>query len=522
MQATRAGRRGGIVIENHEPNDNTHDGSDARADADRRASGSMRKLALTGGRWQALEGFAIQGLQVVSTMVLARLLTPDDFGIVAVVTLVLVLFGILTDLGFGASVVRRDSVDQSYLSSMFWASSMVGIVASLAAAILAPVLASLAGNPDAAPYLAVASVTLAFGMTQSVPRAILERAFRFRDASAAAVLGFAGYLVIAIALAATTDLGAWAIVLGRVANSAITMAVRWFMSRFAPSFEFSLHEIQEDIRFNAAFLGMRGSQYLAKNVDYWYVGWAFSPAALGTYYIAYVLPNLLRRRMTTAISGPLFITVSGFAADRGRVARAYLGAIGLVTLGAYPVLIGMALVSDELIRVAFGTQWIAAIQPAAILSVGAAIEVIGPAGSSILTAIGMPSRNTVVNLAWAILTLAGLALVASTGSLTNVAIVVLVTTLLSKLMQIGLLRGPLDLRWSSVANSVWPATAASVFMTFAVLGCRQLIDGVDSAVVRLAVLSIVGAAAYVGFGFLAFRKVFAGARGDLRTVFRKA
>jgi O-antigen/teichoic acid export membrane protein len=484
-----------------------------------RAAGSMRTVALTGGRWRAIEGVAVQLLQILSTMALARLLTPEDFGIVAVVTLVLLLFSLLTQFGFGASVVRRDSVDQGYLSSMFWASSLLGFAAALLATVLAPVFASLAGNAEAAPYLAVASLTLLFGMVRSVPRALLLRGFRFRETSAISVLGFVGYMAIAITLAATTDLGAWAIVAGRVGSAAFQLTAQWIVSGFLPSFHLRRSEVREDLGFNAAYLGMRGSQYLAKNVDYWYAGAALGPAALGNYYIAYVLPNLIRRRMTDAVSSPLFVTVSGFASDRERVRRAYLGAARLISLGAYPVLIGMALVAGDLMRVAFGQQWEDAIEPMAILAVAAALNVIGPVGSAILNAIGKPSRNIVMYLAWTAMILVGLALTIDAGGLTAVALVVLVATFLSKVFQVALLRGPIGLGWGSVLGAVWPATATSVVMAGAVFATRWLISGLDSEIIRLVLLVAVGAAVYLGFGFLAFRRVFKDASGDLRTMF---
>jgi O-antigen/teichoic acid export membrane protein len=484
----------------------------------RRAAGSMRTVALTGGRWRAIEGVALQGLQVLSTMALARLLTPDEFGIVAVVTLVLVLFGILTDAGFGASVIRREHVDQKYLSSMFWVSSLVGVVALGAATLLAPFLASLAGNSDATPYLIVASFALLFGMIVSVPRSLLLREFRFKETSAAAVLGFVLYMAVAIPLAAFTPLGAWAIVLGRVASAGFRMIAQWIMSGWLPSMHLQWSEVKEDLGFNAAFLGMRGSQYVAKNIDYWYVGSALGSASLGTYYIAYVLPNLLRRRMTAAVSTTLFVTVTGFAKDRSRVRRSYLDSTRLITLAAYPVLVGMALLSNEMIRIAFGSQWLDAIEPMAILAVAAAVNVIGPVGSAILTAVGLPSRNIIVNLVWAALVVAGLVIALPEGGLVAVALVVLAGTVLSKVLQIGMLWGPISLRWGSVFGSLWPATATTIAMAAAVLGTRLLIDDLGNAVVRLVILLAVGVGSYFGFGFLAFRRVFAGASGDIKTM----
>ncbi len=115
-------------------------------------------------------------------------------------------------------------------------------------------LATLAGDRDATPYLVVASVILLFGMVVAVPRSLLLRDFRFRATAASEIAGFALYMAIAIPLAAFTSLGAWAIVLGRVGMSAFRLVVEWSLSGWWPRLRFRLAEIREDFAFNTGFL----------------------------------------------------------------------------------------------------------------------------------------------------------------------------------------------------------------------------------------------------------------------------
>jgi hypothetical protein len=90
---------------------------------------------------------------------------------------------------------------------------------------------------------------------------------------------------------------------------------------------------------------------------------------------------------------------------------------------------------------------------------------------------------------------------------------------LSKILQIVMLRGPIDLHWGPVLGSIWPAMATTTVMAAAVLAARLFIGDLGGSLIRLIVLVVVGALTYVGFGSVAFRRVFASARGDLRTVF---
>ena len=478
----------------------------------------MRDVALKGGRWTAGQAVLVQVLSTLATMILARLLIPEDFGIVAIVTLVLLLFSIVTDVGLGASILRRESVDRNYLSTIFWTSSFIGLVAMTAAAVASPVLATLAGNRDATPYLVVASVTLLFGTVGSVPRSLLLRDFRFKATAASEIGSFALYMAIAIPLAAFTPLGAWAIVLGRVGMSAFRLVVQWSLSGWWPRLHFRFATVREDFTFNIGFLGQRASNYVAKNVDHWFVGAILGTATLGVYYIAYVLPNILRQRLTAAVNRTLFAIGASFANDRMRVQRAYLESMRIVTLASYPVLVGLALVAAEIVPIAFGRQWLDAITPLAILAVAAAVNVILPVGEAVLTVIGMPHRSIVVNLTSAALIGVGVAATIEMGNLGAVAYVVLAATVLSVLLQMTLLRQPLDLSWRLMANSLWPATASVMAMAAAVSATRLVIDSLGGVVFRLLILVTVGAVVYIGFGFVAFHDAFSKARADLGVV----
>jgi O-antigen/teichoic acid export membrane protein len=487
-------------------------------DSDDQAAGSMRTVALKGGRWTAGKAVSVQMLSAVATMILARLLTPEDFGIVAIVTLVLLLFAIVTDVGFGASIVRRESVDSNYLSSMFWASSALGLVTMGLSVIGSTVFATAAGDPAATPYLVVASVILMFRMVATVPRYLLLRRFRFGAAAGAEVGAFALYMALAIPLAAFTPLGAWAIVLGRVAASGCRLTIEWMLSGWWPQMYFRLAEVREDLAFNLGYLGQRVSEYTSQNIDYWLVGAILGTATLGVYYIAYVLPNVLRQRLTTAVDQTLFVTGASFANDRARVSRAYTEALRLAALVGYPMLVGLALVAAEIVPIAFGEQWLDAVAPMSILAIAAAVNIAGPIGSATLAVIGLPHRNIAVNLTSVTLIAVGVAATIRVGELVAVAWVVLGATVVAVLLQMALLLRPLALSWRSVVNSLWPATVAVAVMAAAVFATRAAITSLGGLWFRLSALVIVGVVVYLGLGYVVFRDAFNQAWADLRVV----
>lgn len=489
-----------------------------KAASDPPGSIDLRSAAFSGGRWSLIESVGQQLSSSIATVVLARLLVPADFGLVAVVMIVVNLLQVFVEVGISASLVQRKEVDSTLLSTMFWASvGLGGLGAGVTAALAVPLAASF-GHGEAAPLIGVASVMVLFSLANGVPNSLLMRALRFRERSLLAVSSSATYLVIAIVLAAAFDLGAWSIVIGRVVASAVLLMSTAVVAGWVPALRFEPARLKEDLGFNAGFLGMRVVTYFSKNVDYWAVGRRFGESALGAYYVAYVLPNIVRQRMTWAAERALFPVLTRMRAERSRFAHAYRDALQFVALIAFPALIGLAAITERLVPIVFGDQWDAAIRPMQVLALAAALDALSPLVTSTLMADGVPGWNAVVTLIRVVALAVGLWVALMVGEMVAVAWAVFVGTGVAVMMSQFVIFRRLPIGVRELVQALFPVLIPTAAMVVAVLGYEVAVRPEGLWQLPSLVLSVtLGVGMYFGVGFVLHRRVFGQLLKDLRS-----
>jgi PST family polysaccharide transporter len=472
------------------------------------ASASMRKEASSGVRWGALASIAEQLGSIASTAVLARLLTPADFGIVTAATVAVGLFEVLTRFGFGAALINRRTIDDRVASSTFWLALAVGVVVSGSAAAASPLLASAVGKPEAAPYVAVASLVIVVVQASRVSGSLLLRRLRFKAVYMADIASIGAYAGTAISLAVLTDLGPWAIIIGRLASAVVGTLVRLIAGRWYPKLTFDASSVLEDLRFNLGIVSNSFVSFGAKNADYWMLGHTTTSAALGSYYVAYVLPNILRQRMTWLTAEILFPVMSRIRDEPDRMRKAYVEVMQLVAFLAFPALLGISLMSEPIVRLFFGPQWLAAVTPLSIIAVAAAIETVTHVTTTVFLSQGKPGRSVAVNGSRLLALAAGLAVAAAVGGLESVAWAVLVSTVLATVIAQRMLVPAIEMGWSLLPRALWPVLLPTALMLVVVATVEKVLPTGTPAILELASSGAVGGMSYFAIGMLLFRGEF--------------
>ncbi len=468
---------------------------------------SMTEIALQGGRWVALQSFGVQFLSVFTTALLARLLAPEDFGIIAVASVLVALFALVNTFGINASVVRRRDVDDTLVSTFFWLALGLGAVATAVLATASGPLASSFGQAGAAPYVAALAPVMLLSLLRSVPTAVLSRELRFGAVAAIGVIDFISYVSVAIALAAAFDLGAWSVVLGRLVAGASSMLSAFVLSRWRPRAEFSWLSIRKDIAFNATMVVNGVIAFASRNIDYWVVG-RLGTATLGIYYIAYVIPNVLKRRLSIVGTNVMFPILSRITDDRERLGRGFLDSTRLITLIGFPLMFGLAAVSDGVIPLLFGSEYQGAVRPASIIAVAAGVSVIISTTAPVFIADGVPQKSAVVGAVRLVVIAVGLAMTYSRGTLTGVAWAVFAGIIAAVAVSQLLVVPSLPISGRDVVASIAPATVSSLVMVAAVTGTKRLLGDTSLEWPGLISVVLIGVATYLAFGFVAYRSAF--------------
>ena len=466
-------------------------------------SKSYRSDATSGTRWGAVRSIALQVTSILTTAVLARILSDVDFGLVAVTVIVITMFDLITRVGFGASVIRRDDPSDRSNSTFFWASITLGLIAGALAALVARPAATLAGSVEAAPLIVLATATLPINLAAHTPSGLLAREFRYRTMAMIDMSSSFVHAVTAISLA-LVGFGAWAVVIGQVLRSLPFLAGSVLASGFRPRAMFDRAILRKELSFNAGFLGADFVTYTNKNADYWFVGNRLGTAQLGVYYVAYVLPTLLRRRVTAIGHDIMFPIVSRIKDDRARIASAYLRVVGLVSFIVVPVLLGLAVLADLAILIGFGSEWLDAIAPLRVFSVAAAVTSITVIANAIFPALGRPGVLVTVGLIALIALGIGLAFSFEEGTLTSISLAVLGAAVVGSVLTQFQVRSFLNVSFGAFFRAVAPFVIAAVVMAGAIWALRATLIGNAGPLAQALIAVPVGAGIYLLIGRVVF------------------
>ena len=300
-------------------------------------------------------GFGL-AIQMIATVVLARLLTPRDFGLVAMVTTFSLLLSNFGVNGFTEAVVQREEIDHTLASNLFWINLGGGLVLTAGFAAAGSLLAKFYGAPAVAPITAWISATIFLSSTSVLHLALLKRAMLFTAAAKNDIAARAVSVVVSI-LFGWAGWGYWALVLGACALPLSTSIGAWYLCRWMPGRPRSSSGTGSALKFAMYTYGRFSVNYFARNTDNLLVGWRFGAAALGFYKKAYDLFSLSATQVVASISVVAVAALSRVIQDRDRYLRYLLGAMAVLAFLGMGIAGDLTLIGKDLIRVLLGPRW---------------------------------------------------------------------------------------------------------------------------------------------------------------------
>jgi PST family polysaccharide transporter len=308
----------------------------------------LRLLAVRGAGVTVFSQSLGLGLQVIATVILARLLTPADFGLVAIVTTFSLLLMNVGLNGFTEAVLQREQIDHALASNVFWINVGLGVFLTIGFAAAGLVLARLYGDPRVARVAAALSVTIFFSSISVQHLALLKRAMRFSVVSANDILARTVSVVVSI-LFGWAAWGYWALVAGAIALPLATSVGAWTLCRWVPGPPQRHVGTRPMVRFALNTYGRFTATYLTWNLDNLLIGWLFGPASLGFYKKAYDLFVLPLNQLSSPLTAVAVSTLSRLNRNSTEQKRYFLGSLSTLAfagmgLGAYLTLIGKDLV----------------------------------------------------------------------------------------------------------------------------------------------------------------------------------
>jgi O-antigen/teichoic acid export membrane protein len=314
---------------------------------------------LRGLAWKGLSQLVLQGSRVAVAVVLARLLTPHEYGLAGMALVFSSLVLVFSDLALGAAVIQRRSLSQADLSTVFWTSVGAGAVCTAVGFALAGPLAAFYGQPAIRPLfaaLAFAFLLTAVGTTQA---SLLTRELSFRAVELCLMAGSLAGGAVGIAAAAAGH-GAWAIIDQQLVTAAVTSVLLWAVSPWRPSFRFSFESLRSLGGFTGNVFVQRLLYYLHRNTDNLLIGRFLGAAPLGAYSLAYNVMLVPFSRIAGPIQEVLYPAFARMQDDPLRIAAVWVRVTRLVAAISVPALLGLIVVAPDFVQIVLGPRWHAA------------------------------------------------------------------------------------------------------------------------------------------------------------------
>jgi O-antigen/teichoic acid export membrane protein len=316
----------------------------------------LKRLAVRGAGVTVFSQSLVFAVQMIATVVLARLLTPTDFGVVTMVTtfsLLLMSFGLN---GFTEAILQWENLSHFLSSNLFWASLGAGVVLAGGFAEAGSLLARFFGDPRVAQVAHVMSLTIFLGSLSVVHLALLKRAMRFTATATVDVIARINGVATSILLG-FMGWGYWALVAGAIAQPLTVGVGAWILCRWIPGRPRKVAGTGAVLRFSMNVYGHFCINYFARNMDNLLVGWRFGAHALGFYKKAYDLFAFTASQFLNPVDAVVVSALSRLNRDRAEYRRFLMGGLSLVAFAGMGLGADLTLIGRDLIRVLLGPGW---------------------------------------------------------------------------------------------------------------------------------------------------------------------
>jgi len=453
--------------------------------------GELRRRTVRGAGATLFAGASTLAIQVTATITLARILSPSDFGLIAMVTtfsLLLVNFGFN---GFTEAIVQREEMSTDLASTIFWMNLGFGAILTGVFAASGSLLARFFHDPLVKQVAQLVSFTIVSTSVSTVHLALLKRAMHFTAVSANDIFARLISVVISIALG-LKGWGYWALVVGAIAQPLSTSIGAFWLCRWVPGRPKFISGAKESFRFALHTYGNFGVNYLSRNTDNLLVGWRFDAQSLGFYKKAYDLFALTANQFVASLAIVVVSGLSRVAKNPSLYRRNLLDAISVMALVGMGMGAALTVMGRDLIFVLLGPKWDEAGRIFQYFGPGIGLMVLYNTHSWIHLSIGRPDRW----FRWAIVEFAAtfsLFLIGLSRGPEGIAMAWSASFWLLSIPAIRYAGAPIDLKVSSVIAETWRFVCASVLAMTATFFIEKAIPsllrmpGTSGALTRIAV-----------------------------------
>jgi O-antigen/teichoic acid export membrane protein len=331
------------------------------------ATDSLRSKTFHALSWSLLESLGTQGVRFFIGIVLARLLFPEQFGLIGMLTIFMAVAQSFLDSGFGAALIQKRDATQTDTCSIFYFNIVVGLAAAGLLCLLAPWIAAFYNQPILTPLTRAMSLTIVINSFGLIQGTILAKQINFKTQTKVSLIASIMSGIIGVTLAAT-GFGVWSLVVQQISSTFFRTVFLWLLKTWRPALMFSFKSLREMFGFGSRLLASGLLEQIFSNIYLLVIGKLFSAADLGLFTRAKTFGELPSQTLSTMVGRVTFPVFSIIQDDPLRLKKGMKKAMTTLVLVNFPMMIGLAVVARPLVVVLLTEKWAQSIQYLQLLS----------------------------------------------------------------------------------------------------------------------------------------------------------
>jgi PST family polysaccharide transporter len=458
---------------------------------------SLKKKTFWGGIWNSLSSVSLTGLNFIITAILARLLSPNAFGVMGMIQTTIALINMMNQFGLSPAIIQGENLNQKRLSSLFWFNMLVGIVMTCIVFFSSDLVALFFNQNSLAPLLRLISIVFTIVSFSFIQQSLLKKEMKFKKLFNINIISTIFYGLITIILA-FNGFGVKALVIGYISKNIITTFSIIFFQRWLPDFRFNFKEIKDLLDFGVYVFGGSFLNYFNRNLDYLLIGRFLGSEALGYYTLAYKMMLIPVQKIGGVIGNTFLPAFSQIKNNKKSIKKYYLKVLQLISLLTFPMMGGLFIVAPEFILSVYGENWKPVIILIQILSVTGALQSLGTTIGVILFSQGRSDISFKWNL-FAVSNLAIAMIIGMNWGIKGVATGVAVFSFYSFWISFYITGDLINMSLKELANSIKKPFFYTIFMIFIVYLTKNHIisTNIDNISIQLTINIIIGIMSYV-------------------------
>jgi O-antigen/teichoic acid export membrane protein len=318
---------------------------------------SLKKSVTNGVKWTSVSQFGKQGIQFITTAILAHLLHPSDFGLLGMATIITGFVALFKDLGTSAAIIQRRDISKKLLSSIFWMNVAFGFIAMIVLFLLSPFIAVFFHESRVEPLLQLMSLGFFISAVGIVHQAVLERDMAFNKLAIIEITATIVGSIVGIT-SALFGYGVWSLVYQVLVMTGISSLLLWTHNTWKPKLILHWNEIKTVSSYSLNLTGFSIFNYFARNADNLLIGKFLGAQDLGYYALAYRLAFYPLQVISSVLGRVMFPHYSQIQSDDDRFRNIYLQMSGAISFLIFPLMLILFALAQPVILTVYGSQWL--------------------------------------------------------------------------------------------------------------------------------------------------------------------